>query len=175
MKPAVDPSATALPEQDLVAYRQALGRFTTGVTVMTCQPPHGGPIGVTVNSFTSLSLAPPLVLFCLREGGGSLASFLDAGAFAVNVLSRDQRAVSIRFARDIGDWQDVAYHRMVTGSPVLAGNLATLDCRLEADHRGGDHRILVGRVLGFENSAAQHVDPLLYDRGRYASLGPFEP
>jgi len=175
LKPAADRPAADLPEQDLVAYRQALGRFTTGVTVMTCQPAGDGPIGVTVNSFTSLSLEPPLVLFCLREGGGSLARFLAAGAFAVNVLSRDQRDVSIRFARDIGDWRDLAFRRMVTGSPVLEGNLATLDCRLEADHPGGDHRILVGRVLGFENTAAEHVDPLLYDRGRYASLGPFEP
>lgn len=151
------------------AYRKALGRFATGVTVATCATRDGQRIGVTVNSFTSVSLDPPLVLFCLRKEARSLAAFQAAGAFVVNVLSRAQRDLSIRFAGDATDWDGVAYETMVTGAPAFPDGLAAFDCRLEAVYPGGDHVILLGRVVAFA-SAVEGGTPLLYDRGRYAGL-----
>jgi flavin reductase (DIM6/NTAB) family NADH-FMN oxidoreductase RutF len=156
----------------LRAYRDALGRFATGVTVVTCAPSADRPLGVTVNSFTSVSLDPPLVLFCLGREARSLSGFVQAGAFAVNVLARQHRDLGVRFAVDAADWHDVAWWTLETGAPVLDGSLASFDCRLEARHAGGDHVIMVGRVAAF--AARPDGQPLLYDRGRYAGLAAGE-
>ncbi len=152
-------------------FRDTLGCFATGVTVVTSVDAAARPFGVTVNSFTSVSLDPPLILVCL----GLTTIGLDAlGAdhpFVVNILDESDEAVSTRFAtRDRqADWTGVAvapdaWH----GCPRLAGGLAHLDCRLSRRIDAGDHAILLGAVEGL----ARHPDrrPLLYLRGRYARL-----
>lgn len=150
-------------------FRAVLGRYATGVTVVTTRAPDGEPIGLTVNSFTSVSLDPPLVLFCLDRSAGSLPAFEAAAGFAVNILGAGQEAVSNRFADPlaarftnggIADWS--------TGAPVLSDALAALDCALHARHDGGDHVILVGRVL--QLAVLTDGEPLVYWRGAYRTL-----
>jgi flavin reductase (DIM6/NTAB) family NADH-FMN oxidoreductase RutF len=154
---------------DRRAFRNALGCFATGVTVVTTVTDAGDPVGLTANSFSSVSLDPPLVLFCLDRASQNLDAFRVSGRFAVNVLGDDQRDLSVRFSTTIGDrWDGVAWERWETGAPVLNGCLATLDCETEAIHEGGDHVIIVGRV----KRLASVVDgkPLLYFRGDYATV-----
>ncbi|MFC4595834.1 alpha/beta fold hydrolase [Sphingobium tyrosinilyticum] len=150
--------------------RDALGCFGTGVTVVTSFDGEGEPIGFTANSFSSLSLDPPLIIFSLAKTSGSLESFVAAGRFAVNVLHIGQQPIANRFARrdaprfDGVDWTTQADK----GSPILRGALASFDCTTYAMHEGGDHLIFVGQVnhAWFE----PHRDPLLYFRGRYRRL-----
>ena len=129
----------------------------------------GLPIGVTVSSFTSLSLDPPLVLFCLDNQNTSLKSFRSFGHFAVHVLGAEQRAMSIRFAsRTEGKWVGVDFERWTSGVPILRDCLAVLECRTVEIRDGGDHQICIGRV---ERMAyAKTGRPLLYYRGNYAEV-----
>lgn len=155
---------------DSRTFRKALGCFPTGVTVATTRAGNGAPVGVTVSSFTSVSLTPPLVLFCLDNRNGSLAAFRAAGHFAVNVLRSDQREVSIRFSSGLEDkWRGFVYDTWETGSPIIPGCLAALECATEAIHEAGDHCILIGRVQRLEHSEAGQ--PLVYYRGSYADIG----
>lgn len=163
------PHAPSSPDPlDQRAFRDAMGRFVTGVAVATTIGADGVPLGVTINSFTSVSLDPPLVLFCLERRARSLPAFLDAGCFAVNLLAADQRSLSVRFARDAADWKGVAHSSWMTGAPVLDGVVAACDCVLETTFDGGDHLILVGRVHRID--AAPDREPLVYHRGRYARV-----
>ena len=154
---------------DGLAFRACFGSFATGVAVATCWAEGEDGTAITINSLTSVSLDPPLALFCLENGSGTVASFLRAGHFAINILSDDQRALSDRYARDhrplAGDfaepWQ--------TGAPVLTGALAVADCVLHDVHGGGDHRILVGRVV---ETGWRQGRPLVYYRGGYDALRP---
>lgn len=150
--------------------RQVLGRFATGVVVVTAS---GGaaPVGLSVNSFASVSLDPPLVAFCADRRSGSWAGIRRAGAFCVNVLGEDQEAVSRLFAtRGAQKFEGVGWSPAPSGSPRLDGVLAWLDCRIEAVHDGGDHEICVGRVG--ELGAERDDGPLVFYRGGY---GRFEP
>ena len=154
---------------DRRAFRNALGCFATGVTVVTTVTDAGEPVGLTANSFSSVSLDPPLVLFCLDRASHNLGAFRAAGRFAVNVLGDDQRDLSVRFSTTIGDrWDGVVWERWETGAPVLTGCLAALDCETEAIHDGGDHVIIVGRVQRL--AATTEGKPLLYFRGNYATV-----
>jgi flavin reductase (DIM6/NTAB) family NADH-FMN oxidoreductase RutF len=154
---------------DRRAFRNALGCFATGVTVVTTVTDAGEPVGLTANSFSSVSLDPPLVLFCLDRASHNLDAFRAAGRFAVNVLGEDQRDLSVRFSTTIGDrWDGVVWERWETGAPVLNGCLAALDCETEAIHEGGDHVIIVGRVQRL--AATTDGKPLLYFRGNYATV-----
>ncbi|QJE72832.1 flavin reductase family protein [Aerophototrophica crusticola] len=152
------------------AFRDAMGCFATGICVATAPVPGGRPVAVTVNSFSSVSLEPPLVLFCLDKDSDRLAAFTAAQAFALTVLADAQQDLSMRFARPPFDglWDGVATESWDTGAPILAGGLAAMDCALHAVHEGGDHLILVGRVLRLESRADGR--PLLYFRGQYATL-----
>lgn len=150
-------------------FRTALGHFATGITVVTACAPDGELLGVTVNSFNSVSLDPPLILFSLERRAFSLPALEAAGTFAVNVLDESQIALSQNFARTQGDkWQGIAFDRWETGSPILRGCLAAFDCRTHAIHDGGDHRIFLGEVLRFEAQA--EGAPLIYYRGSYTTL-----
>jgi flavin reductase (DIM6/NTAB) family NADH-FMN oxidoreductase RutF len=155
---------------DQRSFRAALGAFATGVAVATAPGRGGPPAGVTVNSFTSVSLDPPLVLFCLDRSAQSLEAFREADHFAVSVLAEGQRDLSVRFASQApGKFEGVGVAEGLGGAPVLEGCLAAVECSRHAVHDGGDHVILVGRV-----ERLRHADggrPLLYFRGRYASLG----
>ncbi|MBF0393288.1 MAG: flavin reductase family protein [Alphaproteobacteria bacterium] len=155
---------------DSRTFRKALGCFPTGVAVVTTLDSQGKPVGVTISSFTSVSLEPPLVLFCLANTSGNLADFKASGHFAVNVLREDQRELSMRFAgRGADKWAEVPRTTWETGSPIIGQCLANLDCRVVAVHEGGDHLIFVGEVDRLEYGTAGQ--PLIYFRGDYAALG----
>jgi flavin reductase (DIM6/NTAB) family NADH-FMN oxidoreductase RutF len=156
---------------DVKTFRRALGCFATGITVVTAAAGDGGePFGVTINSFTSVSLEPPLVLFCLGRASRLYQGFTATRTFAVNVLADDQAPLSMHFATPDSQrrWTGVAAHYHDDGTPVLAGGLAHLYCTTEAIHDGGDHVIVVGRVRSLD---WREGHPLLYVRGRYGRLG----
>jgi flavin reductase (DIM6/NTAB) family NADH-FMN oxidoreductase RutF len=150
-------------------FRQALGCFATGITVVTSVGLDGEYLGFTANSFNSVSLDPPLVLFSLDRGAYSLKAFEAAGVFAINILRDDQQAVSIAFARALSDkWVGVRTETWETGSPILVDALASFDCETTSMHDGGDHVIFVGRVLRL--LSRNNGRPLLYFRGAYCQL-----
>jgi flavin reductase (DIM6/NTAB) family NADH-FMN oxidoreductase RutF len=149
--------------------RDALGCFATGVTVVTCLGPNGKPAGLTVNSFTSVSLDPPLLLVCLAKSAASAAALIAASHFAVNVLQTGQQPASIRFStRDEDRFGTTPWSFGEAGAPILADSLGVFECEHHAVHDAGDHHILVGQVVkaSFDSS----LDPLLYFRGRYRRL-----
>lgn len=149
-------------ERDL---RDALGRFPTGVTVITTMT-EDGPLGITANSFSSVSLAPPLVLWSPARKSSRFPAFEAASHFAVHVLSDGQRALSDHFAR-IGGFGDFPYTEGVGRAPLIDGCAARFECRHAAQFDGGDHLICVGEVLRLVQA---EVAPLLYHRGGYAAL-----
>ena len=160
----------AAPNLDSRALRDALGRFATGVAIVTTRDAQRRPVGVTANSFSSVSLDPPLVLFSLARRAYSRSAFESFAAFAVNVLARGQHVLSSRFAAALADkWSGVEYDEGATGCPVLPGALAVFECALHAVHDGGDHVILVGRVVRLQ--AAGDGEPLLFWRGAYRAVG----
>jgi len=152
-------------------FRDALGLFPTGVTVVTARSHHGRQLGVTVNSFTSVSLDPPLVLFNLSTALASLSELLRADAFAVNVLTDRQSELSMRFARARTDKWASASSRpgRITACPVIVPHLAVFECARYAVHEAGDHMIVIGRVLHFEYNDS--ASPLLFFRGGYRGVG----
>ena len=149
--------------------RDALGCFATGVTIVTCIDDEGRPVGLTANSFTSVSLDPPLLLVCIHNRARCAPALLAAEHFAVNVLQTGQQPASIRFATKEEDRFGVTpWSTGETGAPVLMDSLGVFECARHAVHEGGDHHILVGRVVraNFDPS----LDPLLFFRGRYRRL-----
>lgn len=150
------------------SLRDAFGRFATGVTVVTCISPDGRPVGVTVNSFASVSLDPPLLLWSLMRRSANLAAFLDAGGFAVNVLGDDQRDLAARFAAPVQDrFAGVPWTPGLDGAPLLSGCVASFECSVFRTIEAGDHVVFLGRVHRFEGRAGT---PLLFFAGRYAEL-----
>ena len=154
---------------DTRALRDAFGCFATGVTLVTASSADETPVGLTVNSFSSVSLDPPLLLVCPARDAGTTAVLESTRSFAVNVLGSDDKALSTRFARKgterfaDGDWETSEH-----GLPVLKRAMAVFECTQEAVHEGGDHLILVGRVL--KATYHLHDDPLLYFHGRYRGI-----
>ena len=149
--------------------RDALGSFATGVTVVTCVDGEGRPFGLTVNSFTSVSLDPPLLLVCIAKRARCRGTLAEARHFAVNVLQTGQQPASIRFStRDQDRFCTTPWSTGETGAPLLMDSLAVFECEREAVHDGGDHDILIGRVI--RASFDPNLDPLLYFRGRYRRL-----
>ena len=148
--------------------REALGNFVTGVTVITTR--HDDELhGLTANSFSSVSLDPPLVLFSLSRTADCFAAFESADCFAVTVLRSDQEAMSTRFAtKDADKWSDVAWRPGEVGCPLLDGAIATFECRVRARHEGGDHIIYVGEIVTFDQG--REGEPLAFFRGRYAGI-----
>lgn len=154
---------------DARTLRDALGCFPTGVTVVTSLGPDGSPIGLTANSFTSLSLDPPLLLVCIARSAGSLKTLEQAEHFAINILHIGQQPASDRFARRGEDRFALTPHESwASGVPILSGSLASFECRRHAIHEGGDHIILVGHVERAQFEPRR--DPLLYFRGKYRRL-----
>ncbi len=149
-------------------FRKALGCFASGVTVVTAADAEGQPVGVTVSAFSSLSLDPPLVLFCLDRKTKNLDAFR-AGHFAIHVLREDQRQVSIQFASRKDDkWSSIGHTTNEHGVPVITNCLARLECELQDVLEGGDHLIFIGKVHKQEHQTGGQ--PLLYFRGAYANL-----
>ena len=152
---------------DPLDFRNALGSFATGVTIVTSAV-GGRLVGVTCNSFASLSLEPPLVLWSLADRSSSRGPFEDAGAFAVNVLSEAQEDLALRFARSGSDkFADTAFSRGLRDIPVLEGCLAVFQCRTVDCRAGGDHLIFIGSVEAYDYRAGA---PLLFSRGRFRSF-----
>jgi flavin reductase (DIM6/NTAB) family NADH-FMN oxidoreductase RutF len=153
--------------------RRAFGTFLTGVTVVTTRDQDGLPCGMTANSFTSVSLDPPLVLVCVGKGSSNIAAFEATDRFAVNILSHDQAGVATTFsARGIDRFATVACREAVTGVPILADCLGWFDCTLHQRVVAGDHVILIGRV---EDLQIDHRPPLGFCRGRFVGLAETEP
>jgi flavin reductase (DIM6/NTAB) family NADH-FMN oxidoreductase RutF len=151
------------------AFRKALGAFATGVTVITTRDEDGTPRGFTANSFTSVSLDPPLILVCVAHSASSSAVFARSKHFAVTVLSHVQKPVSTLFASKASDkFAQASWYPGQTGCPVIEGGVAWFDCVRENTIKAGDHFILIGRVIAFGETADQ---PLGYCRGAYVDFG----
>jgi flavin reductase (DIM6/NTAB) family NADH-FMN oxidoreductase RutF len=149
-------------------FRQLLGRFATGVTVLTTRTPDGRPIGMTASSVASVSLVPPLLLVSVSHVHDMHAALLSAQHFALNVLAADQEAVSRRFAIEHPDrFSDIGYRLSKHGVAILDGVLASIECEKHAEVPGGDHTVVFGLVVGGDVSDRS---PLLYYRGGYASM-----
>lgn len=154
---------------DSTSFRKALGLFVTGVTVITTRTAEGEPVGVTANSFNSVSMTPPLILWSLGRASRSLEAFETTDHFAVHILRSDQRDISNQFARSGADkFEGVPYVTGQSGIPLLTDCAARFECSVYDRHDGGDHIIFIGEVLSIlsDHDAA----PLLYHGGRYAAL-----
>lgn len=167
------PSTFSTPLIDARDLRDALGSFATGVTIVTAIMPSGEPMGFTANSFTSVSLDPPLILVCIAKSAAGYAAYTSADAFCVNILSEDQHDLSGTFARRGADkFVGVSWRQNQTGSPIIDGGVGHFDCSMHQVVDAGDHAILIGRVVGFD---ANDKAPLCYHRGKYAALEPANP
>lgn len=154
------------PIRDSRDFRDALGCFPTGVAVVTAPDRAGGYVGVTANSFNSVSLDPPLVLWSLAKAARSRKAFIEAGWFAINILCAAQVDLSRRFARrDLDKFAGVETVRGLGGVALLPGSAARFQCRTYAVYEGGDHEIFVGEVVDFDYSGRP---PLVFHRGDYA-------
>lgn len=152
------------------AFRNVLGMFPTGVCVLTARTPEGEDLGLTISSFNSLSIDPPLVLFSISRKAHSLPKWAQCDEFVINVLSSGQSGLSEKFAKALSDkWQGVGFARGASGAPVLQDAAATLQCRQHALHDGGDHLLFLARVMRFELDPASA--PLVFCMGRYHMLG----
>ena len=158
------------PDTDKTALRRALGAFATGVTIVTARPrDSGGPVGFTANSFTSVSLDPPLLLVCLAHTARSYEVFREAPSFAVNVLAAEQEHIARLFATPGADkFADTPWHPGGMGAPLIEGCLARFDCAMHERLTAGDHDILMGRVIGFTR---REGEALLFHGGAYQRLG----
>jgi flavin reductase (DIM6/NTAB) family NADH-FMN oxidoreductase RutF len=158
------------PAQETIAYRRALGAFATGVCVVTADS-ETGPIGITINSFTSVSLTPRLVLWCLDERSDRWPAFATAERFAIHVLPAEDRDNAIRFARGVCTLADGEYERDGEGPPHLPEALSRFECVAHDRIQMGDHLIIVGRVEAYQT---REGDALTFHRGRYGQSHIFE-
>jgi flavin reductase ActVB len=157
-----------LPSANKDQFRRACSKFATGITVASVIGVDGAPHGLTVNSFTSVSLTPPLVLFCIDLGSGVLRHFRPARFFGINVLDRHQRPVSSHFARKGHDrFTGVEWLPGKTGVPLLPGAIATLECRTVRRFAAGDHLVVIGEAV---TAAAHEGKPLLYFSSGYHEI-----
>ncbi|WP_137389058.1 flavin reductase family protein [Rhodoligotrophos defluvii] len=166
---ADDAGAEAIPlSPDAQGLRKVLGCFTTGVVVATTLGPSEMPVGLTINSFNSVSLNPPLILWSLSLSAPSLAAFRGHPAFAINILSADQADLCHRFARPARDkFAGIPWSRGLMNVPLLSDALASLECAVWRRHEGGDHEIIIGEV---RHLRATDKAPLVYHRGRLTQL-----
>jgi len=170
VSPVSPPSAPSAPSAIAPAsLRTVLGRFATGVTIVTCLDAGGRRVGLTANSFNALSLDPPLVLWSLRQASPSVAAFQAASHFAINILAEGQVELSRRFASGVPDkFADGVWAPGEGGAPILAGAAAVLECALQSQQPAGDHVLFIGRVCRMADLAAP---PLLFHGGHYHLLG----
>ncbi len=163
------PPVLVTPDRD--TFRAALGRFATGVTIVTAQADDGTLVGLTANSFNSVSLAPPLVLWSLSQQSQSLPVFHSGSHYAIHVLGAHQRDLAQRFAaRGVDRWEGVPYQLGASGAPLLEGAVAVFECFNRSQYEEGDHIIFVGEVE--RCSHRTDVAPLLYHGGRFYTEYP---
>ena len=149
-------------------FRDALGRFATGVTVVTCNTAQG-PVGITANSFASVSLDPPLVLWSVARSSSRYGHFAEARHYAIHILADTERDLAARFTRGGAAFDGLDWAPSPEGIPQIAGTLARFDCVRDAAHDGGDHLIIVGRVL---RASLRAGDPLVFSQGHYGGFAP---
>lgn len=155
---------------DRTAFRNALGTFVTGVTIVTARDGEGRPVGLTANSFNSVSLDPPMVLWSLALRSASLPAFRDADSWAVHILAAGQEDMSTRFAaRGADKFEGLEVGDGPEGAPLIEGCAARFGCRARFEYEGGDHAIFLGEVVDFGRSVAE---PLIYHGGRYGRVMP---
>jgi len=151
--------------EQTINFRNALGSFATGVTVITALGQDGQKVGMTANSFNSVSLDPALVLWSVGRDANCFEDFIAAKAFAIHVLAADQQDLSNRFAKSGADkFADIDCSKGVSGVPILPHYSACFQCTIEHQYEGGDHVILVGRVVEYSD---KDLEPLLFYRGKY--------
>jgi flavin reductase (DIM6/NTAB) family NADH-FMN oxidoreductase RutF len=151
--------------------RDALGQFATGVTIITTITPAGERLGMTISSFNSLSLEPPLVLFSIVKQAHSFAAWQQATRYAVNVLNEDQQELSSKFARAKGEkWIGQTVLDGKTGVPLLPNAVISFECEAHSRFDGGDHEIFVGRIVELHENRARHGQPLVFFGGQYRRL-----
>ncbi len=172
MSPARSAGQTARPPDfSPQEFRASLGMFATGVTVVTARTEAGVLVGLTANSFNSVSLNPPLVLWSLSRTAGSMAAFSNGRHYAINVLAADQQALAERFAaRGIDRWAGVRFTEGAGGAPLLEGAAAVFECFNRSQYVEGDHIIFVGEVERCRHCA--NASPLLYHGGRFYTEHP---
>jgi 3-hydroxy-9,10-secoandrosta-1,3,5(10)-triene-9,17-dione monooxygenase reductase component len=159
-----------MPGAEPVQFRELLGRFATGVTVLTTRDREGRPIGMTASAVASVSLDPPLLLVSVNRRHDMHGALRAAQRFVLNVLAADQEALSRRFAADdVERFEGIGYGETSHGMPVLGGVVASIECDKYGEAPGGDHTVFFGLVTG---GAVTDRPPLLYYRGDYAGLGP---
>ena len=164
-----DNDTLAMNGIDLEAYRRALSCFATGVAVVTTCDADGEPVGMTISSFNSVSLDPPLVLWSIAKNAKSYDTFTTVEHFAVNVLAMHQKEVSALFGKSgVDKFSQLECQAGIGGSPVLPEYAACFECLAEHRYDGGDHTIIVGRVQRFED---RESDPLIFYRGRFLRKG----
>ena len=159
------------PHTDSAQFRTALGAFTTGVTVITTDNAEG-PIGIVANSFASVSLDPPLVLWSPAKSSKRFEHFAHAPRFAIHVMSADQRDICAAIIASKTAIRNVPTHLSHCGMPIIAGALATFECNLETSHDAGDHVIIIGRVTKAHYTDGQ---PLTFHGGQYGTFAPHHP
>lgn len=156
-------------EMDARELRNTLGNFTTGVCLITAHDAQGEAMALTANSFSSVSLEPPLVLWSLQNSSDVFEVFAGPSRYAINVLTSDQEGLSVAYARPGEHQLDPAHYELGdNGAPVVRDALAVFECTLEATYEGGDHTIIVGRVSRF--AAQLEREPLVFYRGGYCAL-----
>jgi flavin reductase (DIM6/NTAB) family NADH-FMN oxidoreductase RutF len=172
IRPSMNPPQQARPPSfSAQEFRVALGMFATGVTIVTARSAGGQVIGLTANSFNSVSLSPPLVLWSLAQAAASLSVFRAGSHYAINVLASDQKALAERFASKGADrWSGVAFDQGVGGAPLLHGAAATFECFNRSRYEEGDHVIFVGEVERCTHRPG--ASPLLFHGGRYYTEHP---
>lgn len=151
---------------DPAEFRRVISHLPSGVTIVTAADDTGARVGFTASSVTSLSLEPPMLLVCVDRRSDSLAVLRSAQAFAVHVLAADESGLALRFAQSPAEtrFDGVEHETRATGAPILRAGIAWLDCRLEKEFEGGDHSILIGRVV---EAGTEERAPLIYWRGRF--------
>jgi flavin reductase ActVB len=161
---------------DASGFRNVMGLLAVGVTVVTTRDRDGRPWGLTATAVCSVSLDPPLILVCVDQQADCYDAFLQAEAFAVNLLREDQAWLSRRFAtKGVEKFTGVPHRPGVRGTPILTGALAHVECRVQARHPGGDHIIVVGEAMhadAVSPKAPGVASPLVHFRGQYVRLGP---
>lgn len=154
--------------------RNAFGLYPTGVAIITAFAENGEPLGMTVSSFNTVSLDPPLVLFSILNSARGLSQWMAASEFGVNFLGEDQSELSTRFARPLTDkWKDVPWRKGTACEvPVLEQCIAHFECAAWQHYPGGDHTIVVGRIRHFQNRHSAHLHPLVFCGGKYRKIEP---
>jgi flavin reductase (DIM6/NTAB) family NADH-FMN oxidoreductase RutF len=168
-QPLAEPAPNNAVELHGKEFRRALGCFPTGVAIITTTSASGAPIGLTCNSFSSVSLDPPLVLWSLRQTSRMYAAFHCANTFAINVLAKDQQALAARFASSIENRFDaIAYSQGELMVPIVEACIARFECSMFARHEAGDHAVFIGQVHSFDSLPTQ--EPLVFHDGAYKAL-----